>query len=253
MTVAANDRGLTLGDGLFETVLADAGRLVDWPEHLERLERGCGVLGLFTPDPGRVRAEALAALEEAGLSRSRAAIRLTWTAGAGGRGLDRPADPSPVLVVTAAAAPAPEGPASLVTSAVRRNDASPASRLKTLSYIDQVLARREAALMGADEALMLNTGGELACAAAANLFWIEGGALHTPALACGVLDGTVRARVIAASPLPVFERRATLDALLTAEAVFLTSSLIGVRRVCRLDGRELGGEPLVQTIAAALD
>lgn len=233
------DRGLTLGDGLFETVLAEDGELKRLPAHLERMAKGCAALGLPAPDPAE--AERLMREALAGVS-GRAAVRLTLTAGAGGRGLDRPETLTPVLFATAAAAPKPDGPASLVTARTRRNDGSPASRLKTLSYLDNVLARREARAKGADEALMLNTQGELACAAAANLFWVSGGRLYTPHLDCGVLAGITRARVIAAAAElgePVRAVRAAPEALKDAQGVFLTSSLIGLRPASKLDGRRL--------------
>ena len=152
MTIPFDDRGFTLGDGLFETVLAEDGALAFWREHVERLKRGCTTLGLPLPDEGLLREQALAALEEAGLGAGRAAVRLSWTAGRGGRGLDRPETFAPLLVVQAAPAPAPTHPARLVTASVRRNAASPVSRLKTLAYLDQVLARREALAAGGDEA-----------------------------------------------------------------------------------------------------
>ena len=196
MSIPPDDRGFTLGDGLFETVLAKAGELVLWDAHMDRLARGCAALGLPVLDPQSCRITADEELADAGLKGARAAVRIAWTAGSGGRGLDRPAVPVPRLVVQAFAAPRPKAPATLSIVSVRRNEATPVSRLKTLSYLDQVLARREARAMGADEAVMLNTRGELACCAAANLFWRERGALFTPALECGVLDGIMRAALI---------------------------------------------------------
>jgi branched-chain amino acid aminotransferase/4-amino-4-deoxychorismate lyase len=252
MTIPFDDRGFTLGDGLFETVLASDGELVFWREHVARLKRGCAALGLPLPDEGLLREQALAALEEAGLATGRAAVRLSWTAGRGGRGLDRPAAPTPLLVVQAAPAAAPDHPARLFTAAMRRNAGSPVSRFKTLSYLDQVLARREALAAGADEALMLNGAGQVACAAAANVFWLANGVLHTPALDCGVLDGVIRARVIAAAPVAVVETHADREALDGAEAMFLTNSLIGIRAVSSLDGRPVGGEGLASEIARAV-
>ena len=115
-----------------------------------------------------------------------------------------------------------------------------------------MLARREAILAGADEALMLDTGGRIACAAAANIFWLAKGVLHTPALDCGVLDGVVRARIIASGPYEVVETHAGPDVLPRADAVFLTNSLIGVRAVSSLDGRAIGGEDLASEIARAV-
>lgn len=240
--VPADDRGFTLGDGLFETILADRGRLVLWDEHLARLARGCEALGLPAPGPRDCERAAGAALAQAGLSTERAAVRITWSAGSGGRGLDRPPAPLPRLVVAAAPASKPSGAAVLATAAVRRNPGSPTSRLKTLAYLDNVLAREEARRAGADEALMLNTAGEVACAAAANLFWVEGREILTPALSAGVLDGVIRGALIArarAAGLAVREVVAPRSALASVEAAWLTNSLIGVRPVARLDGNDI--------------
>ena len=106
-TVPPDDRGFLLGDGLFETLLVLAGRPLFLDAHLSRLARGCGALGLPAPDEPVVRRALDQALAGAGLTDVRAAVRLTWTAGSGGRGLDRPASPQPRLVVTAAPAPPP--------------------------------------------------------------------------------------------------------------------------------------------------
>lgn len=253
--IPLDDRGLTLGDGLFETLLAMDGRLAAPEAHLDRMALGCAVLGL--PAPDRVHALELMehALAEAGLTQGRAAVRLTLTAGSGGRGPERPDPLSPRLFATAATAPRPQGPARLALATVRRNADSPASRVKSLAYLDNVLARREALAQGAHEALMLNTAGEIACAAVANLFWITDDRLHTPALDCGVLAGTMRARVIAEAGrlgVAAAEVRAGPDALAGAQAVFLTNSLIGVRPVASLDGRAFGSSPLVDRLARAV-
>ncbi len=247
MTVPHDDRGLLLGDGLFETLLARGGALEHWEAHLARLTAGCATLGLPAPDGAAARRLCERAVEDASLSR--AAVRLTLTAGSGGRGLDRPAQAQLRLFAVASASPAPVGPARLVTVSVRRNDHSPTSRLKTLSYLDNVLARREA---GGAEALMLNTAGELACAAAANLFWARDGRLLTPALECGVLDGIMRGVVMArarAQGIAVDEVRAGREALDGAEGLFLTNSLIGVRPVSMLDGRPVAESPLTARVS----
>lgn len=245
--IGLDDRGLLLGDGLFETVLARAGKLVDLDAHLDRMAAGCAVLGLPAPDTAEAEAMMRRAVSDAGLEGARASVRLTWTAGSGGRGLDRPDAVRPRLFATAAAYAVPGTPARLMISTVARNEGSPASRLKTLAYLDNVLARREATLAGADEAVMLNGRGEIACAAAANLFWITGGEVFTPALACGVLDGIVRRQVMAAAA--VREVAAGVEALAGAQAVFLTNSLIGVREASSLDGRRFEPSGRVAEIA----
>ena len=217
------------------------------------------MLGLPAPDPGTCQAAAEAALETAGLTAGRAALRLSWTGGSGGRGLPAPQPPQPRLFATASPALPPPAGLALATAQVRRNPSSPTSRLKTLSYLDNVQARAEALAAGADEALMLDTSGDLACAAAANLFWLRDGTLFTPALDCGVLDGVVRALVLELAPvfgLEVAEVRASPDALPHSEAVFLTSSLIGAVPVPRMDGAALPVppprlQPLLTAIAQA--
>jgi branched-chain amino acid aminotransferase len=249
--IPLDDRGLLLGDGLFETMLAVDGVFVRLGAHLDRLTAGCATLGL--PAPDRTEAARLCAAALVGIS-GRAAVRLTLTAGSGGRGLDRPDAPAPRLVATAAPALAPAGPARLMLANVRRNEGSPASRLKTLAYLDNVLARNEARAAGADEAVMLNNRGELACAAAANLFWIAGGRLFTPALDCGVLAGLTRARTMAAArsfSVAVEEVAAGPQALDAVEAVFLTNSLIGARPAVWA-GRDATGHVLVTRLAAAV-
>jgi len=249
--IPIDDRGFLLGDGLFETVLFKAGRPVLWEAHMARLTRGCLAIGLPPPDARRLEAEARRAVADRRLGSARAAVRLTWTAGSGGRGLGRPEPPTPRLVASAAASPRPDGPATVVVSKIRRNARSPSARLKSLGYLDNVLARREAEAAGADEALMLNTAGHAASAAAANLFWITDGRLHTPSLACGVLDGIMRAQVMAAAP--VEEVRASLDTLLQAEAAFLTNSLIGIRTIRLLAGRFLQPHPIIGQLNADLE
>jgi branched-subunit amino acid aminotransferase/4-amino-4-deoxychorismate lyase len=249
-----DDRGLTLGDGLFETVLAKQGRLASFDAHAARLARGCAALGLPAPGAARLRSAAETAIAAAGLAGARAAVRLTWTAGSGGRGLERPAAPEPRLIAAAAASPAPVGSVSLVLASIRRNPSSPTSRLKTLAYLDNVLARREAVAAGADEAVMLNTMGELACAAAANLFWVSEGRLFTPALRCGVLDGIVRAEALrqaALTGVTVIEAHEGPEALAAADAVFITNSLIGVRPAARFGARAYAPNGLVERLAQA--
>ncbi len=251
--VPLDDRGLLLGDGLFETILALAGRPVAMEAHLDRLMAGCGSLGLPQPDRDQARALCLEALQALPQSEGRAAIRLTLTAGSGGRGLDRPAQVGLRLLARAAPAPRPEGPARLRLSTVRRNEGSPVSRLKSLSYLDNVLARQQAA---PDEALMLNNRGDLACAGAANLFWLSGQQLYTPAPDCGVLPGIVRAQVLALAGrlgLEAREVHAEPQTLAAADGVFLTNSLIGVRPVVGLDGQTFAQSDLVSRLAAEID
>ena len=250
-----SDRGLLLGDGLFETLLALDGVLQGPHAHLARMARGCAVLGLPLPDSGLALTLMQAAIADAGLERGRAAVRLTYTAGSGGRGLVRPQDPSPRLFATVAPSALPTAPARLALARVRRNASSPTAHHKTLAYLDNVMARREALAMGADEAVMCNTDGHLACAAAANLFWIEGGVIFTPDLACGALAGLMRAKVLAAAHAlgqAVQVDKMGPEALDRAQAIFLTNSLNGQWSVSHWQGQPVKADPGAGRLLQAL-
>jgi branched-subunit amino acid aminotransferase/4-amino-4-deoxychorismate lyase len=255
-TVPADDRGLTLGVGLFETLRVVDGRPAHWAAHLDRMTRGCAALGLPPPDRAACAAAAAQALAEAGLTAGQAALRLTWTGGSGDRGLAAPSVARPRLLATAARIGAPPDGVSLATVSVRRNPTSPASRFKTLNYLDNVQARREAVAAGADEALMLDTEGHLACAAAANVFWLEGERLCTPALGCGVLDGIVRGLAIALAPahgFPVDQVRAPPARLLAGQGGFTTNSLQGAVVVGSIDRVAMpDGGPKLSALLAAI-
>lgn len=242
-----DDRGLLLGDGLFETILARDGELILFEQHIERLQASCMALGLPAPYLNDTRALCQSMLDDLEPGAARAAVRLTMTAGSGGRGLERPAEAEPHIFASVTASPRPIGAVNLVTSEVRRNEGSPASRLKTLSYIDNVLARCAASPA---EALLLNNRQEIACASAANIFWVRGGKLFTPHLDCGVLNGIMRQQVLAVAE--VEEVRAPRAMLEGADAVFLTNSLVGVRPVATLDGAPLRTHPLVERLVTAL-
>ncbi len=253
MKLPLDDRGLLLGDGLFETILVVDGVAHALPAHLARMASGCASLGLPPLDETAACAAITQAVGRGGSGRL--AVRLTLTAGSGGRGLDRPGDLTVRLFATSAPTAPPLEPARLMLASTRRNEGSPASRLKTLSYIDGVIARREARAAGADEALMLNNRGEIASAAAANIFWIAGERLFTPALECGVLAGTMRARVIAAGQalgVLVGEVRETPAVLAGADAAFLTNALVGIREVSAFMDRKFEGSALVGKLAGAV-
>ena len=250
--IAPDDRGFALGHGLFETILWDDHHPGHWDAHLDRMARACAVLGLPKPDRIACRNVVEEALEAADRPH-RAAVRLNWSAGRGERGLDPPARLEPVLTASAAKLGPPPGPAVVITAKTRRNDRSAASRVKSLAYLDNVLARAEAKAAGADEALMLNTRGKAVCATAANLFWFEDQTLYTPAPEAGVLEGIIRAEVLRAARrlgLKVKQIRGAKPERLEDVPLFLTNSLVGVRPVARLDGRRVPTSPLVTRLAA---
>ena len=227
------DRGLLLGDGVFDTSLVLGGAMVWRTAHLARLASACEALDLPF-DRSRVD-EAVDAL----VTRCpEGALRITVTRGAGPRGIAPPLALRPAVIASLAPGrPAAFAPISLHVSAIRRNETSPTARLKTLGYLDAVLATRDALRAGFDDAVFLNTAGRVACAAAGNLAALIGGMLVTPPLDDGVLAGIARATLLrlgAAGGLAVAERSLTLADLAAAEAVFVTGSLKLLAPVLRI-------------------
>lgn len=246
------DRGLTLGDGVFDTALARDGRIVLEDAHIARLVDAAATLG-FPLDPARIR-QAMRAVAGA---HPLAAIRTTVTRGSGPRGLAPPAAPAPCL--WASAAPLADdfafAPLRLHPTAIRRNDTSPASRLKTLGYLDAVLAAREARGRGFDEALFLNTRERVACAGTGNLFALFGTRLVTPPLSDGVLAGIVRAEILARAGEWGFapsEQSLTPADLIEAEAVFVTNSLRLLAPVRAVGPTAYAAHPATAVLAAGL-
>lgn len=221
--IVVGDRGVTLGDGLFETVRIAGGLPVGLDAHLARLAAGRAVLGLDGVPPDAVLAGAIGAVVVAG-GVVEGAARLTVTRGPAPRGLLPPAEARPTIVVTAAAGAAPRHPVRLtVARSTRRNDRSPLSRIKSTNALDAVIARREAAAAGCDDAVLLNTADRVAETTIANIFVRFEDRWVTPPLEEGVLPGTMRARLLpllgaAERPLPLLD-------LERADEILLTSAL----------------------------
>jgi len=217
------DRGLNLGDGVFDTSLARNGRTFLRKAHLDRLAAAAKTLAIPFPE-----AAAAEALDRLAAAIGDGAVRLTLTRGGGARGLALPSNPKPLLFGAAAPPPQAFPNLSLATTLIRRNETSPAARLKALPYLDAILALEEAMAKGADEVLFENTQGRVACLSSANIFAVFGRQLVTPPLTDGVLDGTVRAFVLREAESLGYAaagRSLGLDELLRAEALFATSSL----------------------------
>lgn len=235
------ERGFLLGDGLFETLLAVDGRAPLSERHLARLAASASALGIPLPFAiAEIEAASRALLRASGLAEGLAALRITLAAGPGPRGLARPESARPTLLITAAGREAGRlPPARLHLASTRVAAASPLRRHKTLSYLENVLAWREAVAAGADEALLLNTEDRIAEASAANLFALRDGALWTPPIEDGALPGITRGLVLELARvegLGLREVGLRVEDLIVADAVFLTSSLAGLRPVSALGG-----------------
>ncbi len=234
----ADDRGVLLGDGLFETLAVIDGAPMRLGRHLDRMRLGGSALDLPIPlDGGQVH-EAIRQLAKKN-EIAEGSARITVTRGAGPRGVLPPVSPDPTIIIAVHLGTVGDvAPVrAIIAASTRRNDRSPLSRIKTTNYGDSILARREAAAAGVDDAILLNTRDTVAEATAANVFCVLDGALVTPPTTDGALPGILR-DIILADGLAQ-ERTVTRSDLEGAEEIFLTTSL-NVRPVVALDGARIG-------------
>ncbi len=269
--LSAFDRGFQLGDGVFETLRARAGRPTELAEHLARLRRSA--MGLDIDLGASMEADVesgMAALLDAdglGGPNGDASVRITVSRGSiAGRGLLPAEHPAATIVIQAW--PVPPTPADhlerglhLVVSAVRRDPASPLAALKTTSRADYVYARLEARRARADDALFLTTDGRLSEATSANVFLVRGSGggspgdeLATPSLDCAILPGTTRSWILGwagAAGLAPVEASLSPEDLGAADEAFLCSSVAGILPVTRFTGAPIGfGRPGPWTMRA---
>jgi branched-chain amino acid aminotransferase len=242
--ISPRDRGLMLGDGLFETMRAHGGTIFKLDRHLERLRRGLGMLAI--PEPPQLREWILAAVRTA--ADTDASVRLTLTRGAGPAGVAPPNNAQPTVII--AVNPMPSFPMrvyeeglSAVIASGRRNERAMTAGLKILGYADAIAAWLEAQRSDADEALFLDTEGHCSEATSSNLFIVMGSLLITPPLSCAALPGITRATVIELArdlSIEVVERPFGEGELIAADEAFLTSSLRGIAPLVNVAGTPIG-------------
>ncbi|MEV5239365.1 aminodeoxychorismate lyase [Streptomyces cinnamoneus] len=244
--VSVFDHGLTVGDGVFETLRTTAGRPFALTRHLARLADGARRLGLPEPDLDEVRHACAAVLDANPLPLGR--LRITYTGGVSPLGSDR-GTAAPTLVVAVVEATRHPDSTAAVTVPWTRNEHGALAGLKSTSYAENVVALARAREQGATEALFANTAGALCEGTGSNVFVVLDGELHTPPLASGCLPGITRALVVEWTGAK--ETDLPFDVLDRADEVFLTSSLRDVQAVHTLDGRQLPGAPGPVTAKAA--
>ncbi len=240
----SSDRAL-LGDGVFDTMLAEDRSLVYGKAHIDRLMRHAAILDITLPYTPEELLGAARQLLDINKTSHYQAVKTILTIGPGSRGLNLPAKQTSTCVISTFTADAPAslpGVSLAVARKTRRNEHSPLSRIKSLSYADNRIARQEVRLMNADEAILLNTQGNLACAASGNLFLKLGGRIYTPPLSDGVVDGIIRQRLLDSG---VAEESSLSEGDLDiCEGAWTTNSICGIRKVTSLDGRKISSPDL---------
>lgn len=235
--IAADDRGLQYGDGLFETMAVVDGRIRHFDLHMTRLTEGCRRLGMPAPPVPQIEIDCEKVL--AGLGS--AVVKLIVTRGPGPRGYPPPFEPSLTRIVTATAAHPPAAdPYLCVRVCETRLGHNPLlAGIKHLNRLEQVLAGAELRDPRVDEGLLRSIDNRLVSGTAANLFLVLDGILHTPRISdCGV-SGVMRQVVLQTaehSGIRAEVRDIPFDELIDAEELFLTNAVRGIRPVGVIEG-----------------
>lgn len=248
-----NDRGFLLSDGLFETLRCYDGVISNFSDHFERLKSSADKLKIpFTISLNELEQITYSLLEKNELIGKNASLRITLTRGTGPRGLLPPDNLKPTLMIAAFPYAHLEAkPSKVVISNIRRNESSPLSRIKSLCYLDNILARQQALQSGADDCILLNTKGHVTCGSVSNIFIITSKGIMTPKIEDGVLPGITRKNIInlcKANKIPVFEESIDKETLLNAKEVFFTNRLIEIQPVIQIDSQLINSGKIGATV-----
>ncbi len=247
-TVSVYDHGLLYGDGVFEGIRSYAGKVFRLQEHLDRL--WCSAKAIWLEIP--ISKEEMAKAIEETLAENRIEdgyIRVVVTRGCGTLGLDpdKCSDPQ-VIVIADYISLYPEevyrkGLEIITVSTVRNHPAALSPRIKSLNYLNNILAKIEGKQAGCVEALMLNHKGEVAECTGDNIFLVRDGVLLTPPNEAGILEGVTRALVIELAREAGIEVRQvplTKHDVYIADECFLTGTAAEVVSVVKVDARTIG-------------
>ncbi len=250
--ISVYDHGLLYGDGVFEGIRSYSGKVFRLSEHLARLYRSAKAIRLEIPvPPGKL---ALAVVETLEANRIEDGyIRLIVTRGAGTLGLDpnKTSDPQ-VIIITDSIVLYPreyyeKGLEIITVGSIRNHPAALDPRIKSLNYLNNIMAKIEGLQAGCEEALMLNYKGELAECTGDNIFLVRDGSLATPSVDAGILEGITRDAVIelaTAQGIEVQQTALMRHDLFVADECFLTGTAAEVVPVIKVDGRHIGdGKP----------
>ncbi len=249
--ISVYDHGLLYGDGVFEGIRVYNGKVFRLREHVDRLYESARSIRLEIPlSPGQMTE---AVLQSVAANPGKSYIRLIVTRGAGYLGLDprKASNPQIIIIIDDIALYPAElyenGLEIMTASTQRTSPAALSPRVKSLNYLNNIMAQVEAVNAGCFEALMLNHKGEVAECTGDNIFLVKKGELRTPPPDAGILEGVTRGAVMelaAQAKIPVREMALTRHDVYAADEVFLTGTAAEVVPVVKCDGRPIGaGKP----------
>jgi branched-chain amino acid aminotransferase len=246
-TISATDHGLVVGDGVFEALKVTPDGPFALRRHLDRLARSAAAMGLPVPDHEAIRAAVDDVLAVRRFQHGK--VRITYTGGEGPLG-SQAAYGTPTLVVAAVATEQPPASTDVVMAPWRRNEHGALTGVKSTSYGENVRGLAYAHAHGCGETIFLNTAGHVCEGTGTNVFCVFGDEIVTPPLSSGPLAGITRELLL--EWVPVVERDLTLEEALSADEVFLTSSLRDVQLVERWDGHAFTGLGVTSARAAGV-
>ncbi len=223
--ISVFDNALLYAEGLFETFLAIDDRVIFLDEHLNRLFKGADVIDLELPVSRATLTEWMINTVKAHSDRI-TKLRLTMTSGEAARWVGVPGKPQ--VVLSASPHVMPTEPFRLQVSDLRIDQTSVFRRIKTISYAIHAAALKRAKQKHFDDALMLNGNDEIAEITSANIFWVKDGQVFTPPISAGCLEGVTRKVTLDVAKglgINITEKDESLDGLLDADEIFISSSL----------------------------
>jgi len=247
--VSVLDRGFLYGDGLFETMRSYAGTVFKIDEHLDRLFAASKIIKIKIPYERKYLKYAIYRSLEANKLKS-AYVRLTVTRGERGLGANSGHPMVPNIVIYASEFNGYEDwkykrGIRVKVATTRQNEYSPLSRIKSLNFLNYILARSSTQREGYDDAILMNTEGYITEGATSNIFLVKRGVITTPSLSSGIIPGIARGVILQIAKrlrLKTRERFVRHRDLLNAEEVFLTNSMAEVLPVTKIGFEKVGDD-----------
>lgn len=249
--VSVMDRGFLYGDGLFETMRSYAGVVFKINEHLARLFAASKIIKLNIPYNKKDLKDAVYKSIEVNRLKS-AYVRLTVTRGEERLGINSGHPSLPNIIIVTSGFEGYEnwmykrGLSAKIVE-IRQNEYSPVSRIKSLNFLNYILARSNARAEGYDEAILANTAGYISEGATSNVFLVKRGIITTPSLNSGIIPGITRGVILQIAKkvrLKIMEKFVTSSELSNADELFLTNSMAEILPVTSIGSRKIGnGKP----------